>query len=327
MRMTRIALLLALLVALPALAEVNIYVADHHNKTVIKIKEDGTLLWAFPNNNGHDVQLLKNGNVLIVTGEVQEVTPDKKVVWQLGRPTVENSEAAQRLENGNTMIADNGKHAVIEINAKGEEVWHFDVPNNNKRPQPTMRQVRRLPNGNTLICASTEDEVWEVSPQKEIVWRYKVPFPYLATAPAQRQHAHQQRRRLWQPERLVRDRGRQARQDRLEVRRRGCPGRPATQVALRIRPPRRRHDIYLRGAGRGHSRSLHGQENSARHYQSRHGAPVHAGDRQQLGRLYPALPQRSCSVNPLGNGSVSSSTYSENPVIHACPLIVGTTAL
>ena len=176
-----IALLFALFVTMPMLAEVNIYVADHHNKTVIRIKEDGTLLWAFPNNNGHDVQLLKNGNVLIVTGEVQEVTPDKKIVWQLGKPTVEIAEAAQRLENGNTVIADNGKHAVFEINPKGEEVWHFDVPNHNQRPQPTMRQVRRLANGNTLICASTEDEVWEVSPDKQIVWRYKIPFPYLAT--------------------------------------------------------------------------------------------------------------------------------------------------
>ena len=85
----------------PLLAEVHIYVSDHHNKTVIKNKEVGTLLWAFPNNNGHDVQLLKNGNILIVTGEVQEVTPDKKVTWQLGKPTVEIAEAAQRLENGN----------------------------------------------------------------------------------------------------------------------------------------------------------------------------------------------------------------------------------
>ena len=101
------------------------------------------------------------------------------------------------------MIADNGKHAVFEINPKGEEVWHFDVPNNNKRPQPTMRQVRRLPNGNTLICASTEDEVWEVSPRKEIVWRYKIPFPYLATRLRQRQYAHQQRRRLRQPRRAT----------------------------------------------------------------------------------------------------------------------------
>jgi hypothetical protein len=46
--------LFVLFLATLLLAEVHICVADHHNKTVIKIKEDGTLLWAFPNNNGHD---------------------------------------------------------------------------------------------------------------------------------------------------------------------------------------------------------------------------------------------------------------------------------
>jgi hypothetical protein len=162
-------------------AENHIYCADHNNKKLIKIKEDGTLLWEFPNNNGHDVQLLKNGNVLIVTGEVQEVTPEKQIVWRVGKPTVQNAEAAQRLDNGHTVIADNGTHAVIELNGKNEEIWRFEVPNGNKRPHPTMRQVRRLANGNTLICASTEDEVWEVTPEKKIVWRYKIPFPYLAT--------------------------------------------------------------------------------------------------------------------------------------------------
>jgi hypothetical protein len=174
-------ILLAVFMAQPLYAEVHIYCADHNNKKLIKIKEDGTLLWDFPNNNGHDVQLLKNGNVLIVTGEVQEVSPDKTIVWKVGKPVVQNAEAAQRLDNGHTVIADNGKHAVIELNEKDEEIWRFDVPNNNKRPQPTMRQVRRLANGNTLICASTEDEVWEVTPQKQIVWRFKIPFPYLAT--------------------------------------------------------------------------------------------------------------------------------------------------
>jgi hypothetical protein len=162
-------------------AENHIFCADHNNKKLIKIKEDGTLLWEFPNNNGHDVQLLKNGNVLIVTGEVQEVTPEKQIVWRVGKPTVQNAEAAQRLDNGHTVIADNGTHAVIELNGKNEEIWRFEVPNGNHRPHPTMRQVRRLANGNTLICASTEDEVWEVTPEKKIVWRYKIPFPYLAT--------------------------------------------------------------------------------------------------------------------------------------------------
>ena len=158
-----------------------IYCADHENKRLIKIKEDGTLLWDCPNNNGHDVQLLKNGHVLIVTGDVQEVDPEKNIVWKVGKPKVENAESAQRLDNGHTVIADNGKHAVLEFDDHDQEIWRFDVPNNNRRPRPTMRQVRRLTNGNTLICASTEDEVWEVTPDKEIVWRYKVPFPYLAT--------------------------------------------------------------------------------------------------------------------------------------------------
>ncbi len=176
-----IAGLLTICCAHAALAEIHIYCADHNNKKLIKIKEDGTLLWDCPNNNGHDVQLLKNGNVLIVTGEVQEVSPTKEIVWKVGKPTVQNAEAAQRLDNGHTMIADNGTHAVIELDENNKEVWHFDVPNSNDRPHPTMRQVRRLENGNTLICASTLDEVWEVNPQKEIVWRYKVPFPYLAT--------------------------------------------------------------------------------------------------------------------------------------------------
>src|SRR5436190_21380209 len=86
--------------------ETHIYCADHNNKKLIKIKEDGTLLWDCPNNNGHDVQLLKNGNVLIVTNEVREVAPDKSIVWSVGKPTVGVAEAAQRLDDGHTVVAD-----------------------------------------------------------------------------------------------------------------------------------------------------------------------------------------------------------------------------
>ena len=148
---------------------------------VVGSDEDGVLLWDCPNNNGHDVQLLPNGNVLIVTGKVQEIAPDKKVVWELGAPTIQFAESAQRLPNGHTVVADEKQMAIIEVDAGKKVVWRYDVPNTNKRPRPTIRQMRRLLNGNTLICASTEDEVIEVAPDKSIVWRYKLPFPYLAT--------------------------------------------------------------------------------------------------------------------------------------------------
>jgi hypothetical protein len=163
-------------------AETYFYVADHETGKVIKFKPDGTLVWDAPNGNGHDVQVLPNKNVLINHGGVvEEVAPDRKVVWSVGRPIVTSAESVQRLANGNTLIADNGRMKVIEIDKDKKVVWEFDVPNDNKRKTPTMRQVRRLDNGNTLICASTEDKVLEVSPEKKVVWSHALPFPYLAT--------------------------------------------------------------------------------------------------------------------------------------------------
>lgn len=165
-----------------ASAEPYLYAADHETGKVIKIKWDGTLVWDTRNGNGHDVQVLPNKNVLLVHGaRVEEVAPDRKVVWRLGPPTVLAAESAQRLPNGHTVVADNGRRKVIEVDRGGKVVWDFDVPNDNNRKTPTMRQVRRLANGNTLICASTEDKVIEVSPAKKVVWSYAVPFPYLAT--------------------------------------------------------------------------------------------------------------------------------------------------
>jgi outer membrane protein assembly factor BamB len=177
-----IASLVLMTATVSAHAERHIYVADHEVRLVLKIKEDGTVLWKARNNNGHDVQLLENGNVLVnCPPTVREYTPEGKVVWEAGKDIAAEPESAQRLRNGHTLIADNAKHRVVEIDAGKKIVWSFDVPNSNQRPTPTMRQVRRLDNGNTLICASTLDKVIEVSPAKQVVWSYSVPFPYLAT--------------------------------------------------------------------------------------------------------------------------------------------------
>ena len=174
--------LLILLLTAPALAETRIIVADHETKKVIKIDLDGKLIWDATNNNGHDVQLLPNGNLLIINGSiVQEIDKDKKVVWEVGKPLVQSAESAQRLSNGNTVIADNGKMKVVELDKDKKVVWEFAVPNDNKRKTSTMRQVRRLENGNTLIAASTEDKVIEVNKEGNVVWSYALPFPYLAT--------------------------------------------------------------------------------------------------------------------------------------------------
>jgi streptogramin lyase len=169
--------LIVLLLALPAVAraEKHIYAADHNTGKVVKFKEDGTPLWDFPNRSAHDVQVLANGNILINPRSVQEVSPQKEIVWEVGPPIVLHAEACQRLPNGNTMVADNAAHTVMDITPDKKVVWKYDVPGG-----ANMRMVRRLPNGNTLICASSSHVVLEVNPQKEIVWKYELPFPYLA---------------------------------------------------------------------------------------------------------------------------------------------------
>ncbi|GDY05455.1 hypothetical protein LBMAG51_02420 [Phycisphaerae bacterium] len=159
----------------PTATNTRIYASDHNTGKIIKIDEHGMLLWDFPNANGHDVQVLANGNVLITPGSVQEVTPTKEVMWEVGAPIIQHAEAAQRLPNGNTMIADNGNHTVVDVTPQKEVVWKYEVPGG-----ADMRQVRRLPTGNTLICASSNHVVLEVNPAKEIVWKYELPFPYLA---------------------------------------------------------------------------------------------------------------------------------------------------
>ena len=156
-------------------AEKVIYAADHNTGKVIKFREDGTPMWEFPNRSEHDVQVLENGNILINPGTVQEISPDKKVVWEVGKPIVMRPEACQRLDNGNTMIADNGTNTIIDVTPDKKIVWKYEVPG-----KANMRMVRRLENGNTLICASSNHVVLEVNPEKEIVWKYELPFPYLA---------------------------------------------------------------------------------------------------------------------------------------------------
>ena len=82
---------------------------------------------------------LKNGNTLIASGSgksVVEVTPDKKVVWEI-KGTVPDTEielgwmtALQELKNGNYIIgnchAGEGNPQIFEITGDKKVVWEFD---------------------------------------------------------------------------------------------------------------------------------------------------------------------------------------------------------
>ena len=64
------------------------------------------------------------------------------------------------------LCCDLGKNAVIRVNDKGQETWHY--------PIARAHDVWALPNDHVLVASETVGVV-EVAPDKTVVWSYKAP--------------------------------------------------------------------------------------------------------------------------------------------------------
>jgi hypothetical protein len=98
----------------------------------------GKVIWEYSvGSQLYSAVRLPNGNTLIGTGDghrVIEVSPDKKIVWEVGERDLPNTQLAwitmvDRLPNGNTWIVN--CHAgpenpqVLEVTPSKEVVWSF----------------------------------------------------------------------------------------------------------------------------------------------------------------------------------------------------------
>jgi len=68
--------------------------------------------------------------------------------------------SAQRLENGNTLVCEQGLTA-YELTPDKKQIWKVEATK--------VYDARRLPNGNTIITTTTES--LEVTPQNKVVWK------------------------------------------------------------------------------------------------------------------------------------------------------------
>jgi hypothetical protein len=123
------------------------------------------------------LQVLSNGNLLVagwdddIPGFVREFDLDGNIVWQ-----IENLQwpwKAERLENGNTLIADAGSKRVFELNSKGEEVWAVDElgPGTTELfDQLGPVYLQRLADGNTLVSIRGTSKIIELDKTGRTVW-------------------------------------------------------------------------------------------------------------------------------------------------------------
>lgn len=105
-------------------------------------------------------KLLKNGNILIVSGmawhswrkegDVREYDWSGNLVWRYKPPGLAHHDV-ERLENGSTLL-----------------VYQEKVP------KEYLQKVKDPKRRTTILS----DVVLEVTPEKEIVWEYTIPYPH-----------------------------------------------------------------------------------------------------------------------------------------------------
>ncbi|MFC1555939.1 hypothetical protein ACFL67_02540 [candidate division KSB1 bacterium] len=123
------------------------------------------------------LQLLENNNILVagwddnVPGFVREFDPDGKKVWSL--ELLQWPWKAERLNNGNTLIADAGTKRVFETTQDKKEIWAVE----NLGPEKTELfdslgpvYCQRIENGNTLVSIRGISKVVELNKHGDVVW-------------------------------------------------------------------------------------------------------------------------------------------------------------
>lgn len=157
--------------------------ADRGTGKLAVVNEKGEVEWEFANKHDvHDLHLLPNGNILTHTSHttVVEIDPKKEVVWKYeakpkdgykGRVEVH---AFQRLDDGNTMVAESGNTRIVEVNPKGEIVKTVPLTVAKPDAHRDTRMVRKLANGHYLVCHEGEGAVKEYDADGKVVWEYKL---------------------------------------------------------------------------------------------------------------------------------------------------------
>jgi outer membrane protein assembly factor BamB len=97
-------------------------------------------------------------------GGVIEIDPSGQVIWDFN---IRGASSAERMRNGNTLIASYTERRVVEVTPGGTEIWEFKTPTLNARP---------LKNGNVLIACYNANRVVEIRKSDDVVvWEYATP--------------------------------------------------------------------------------------------------------------------------------------------------------
>jgi hypothetical protein len=142
---------------------------DYSQGKIFLASADGKVEWEYPAPQCNDLWVLPNKNVLFVTGHgVQEVTPDKKVVFSYQSKS--EIYACQRLANGNTFIGECNAGRLLEVAPSGKIVREIRLlPEGKDGGHVYMRNARQLADGHFLVTHYGDQVVREYDEQGKSV--------------------------------------------------------------------------------------------------------------------------------------------------------------
>lgn len=160
----------------------SILAASHKLRKIFILDEAGKVAWDYDAANPQDVWMLPNGNILTThLHGVQEVTRDRKVVWEYGVGAPDEVPTCQPLPDGNVLIGIVGQCRLIEVNRRGDIVFELPLSTTEKNPHAQFRMCRKTPQGTYLVPFTAEGAVREFARDGTIVREFpRRPSPVCA---------------------------------------------------------------------------------------------------------------------------------------------------
>lgn len=122
------------------------YCGDTGKKRIVQFNEQGEVIWSLEKVKPSDFSVLDNGNFLyshVAKGMsyVQEITKDKKVVWEYKEKGEIRS--CQRLDDGTTLIGETTKGVLKIIDKESNVLKSIFIKTDNSKGHTKLRVVRK----------------------------------------------------------------------------------------------------------------------------------------------------------------------------------------
>jgi hypothetical protein len=165
-----------------------LYAGEGYNNIILV--NQGKVVWNYftgPHGELDDIWMLSNGHILFTRQfQVEEVTPQKKIVWHYDAPPGTEIHSCQPIGLNKVLLVQNGlppKLMIINKKTGKIEVKHAlpaESLTDRKTVHPQFRRIRMTAGGTYLVPFLKLNRVVEYDKHFNPIWSYKVSTPWAA---------------------------------------------------------------------------------------------------------------------------------------------------